>query len=156
MIEEEGTVIAVQGDYAQVQTQRRSGCGQCVAQDACGTSLLERFFGRRAVALTALNPVQAVVGERVLVGVSEQGLLRAALAAYLVPILALLAGAMLGDALGGERADLASTLGAILGLALALLWLRSYSVASARKPERQPLILRRLDTHSTLVSLPHA
>ena len=156
MIEEEGTVIAVQGAYAQVQTQRRSGCGQCVAQDACGTSLLERFFGRRTVALTALNQVHAAVGERVLVGISEQGLLRSALAAYLVPILALLAGAMLGDALGGERADIASVLGAILGLALALLWLRGYSVASARDPERQPQILRRLEAHSTLVSLPRS
>ena len=154
MIEEEGTVIAVQGDYGQVETQRRSACGKCVAQDACGTSLLERFFGRRTVALTVLNPVQAMVGDRVLVGISEQGLLRAALAAYLVPILALLAGAMLGDALGGDRADTASVLGAILGLALALLWLRGYSVASARKPERQPLILRRLEAHSALVSLP--
>lgn len=155
MIEEQGVVIAVTGRYAQVRTERRGGCGQCAVQDACGTSLLERFFGRRAVALTALNSVNAVVGERVLVGISEQGLLNAALAAYLVPILALIGGAMIGAELGGTQSDLFSALGAVLGLALALLWLRRYSVASARKPDRQPLILRRLDAHSTLVSLPH-
>ncbi|AFL72660.1 SoxR reducing system RseC family protein [Thiocystis violascens] len=141
MIEERGTVVALSGDYAQVRTERRSACGTCTVQGACGTSLLERYLGRRAVELTALNQIQAAVGDRVLVGISEQGLLAAAMAAYLAPILALLAGALLGEALGGAHGEAASLFGALLGLILALRWLRGYRVATASTP----LILRRLE-----------
>ncbi|MBK1724488.1 SoxR reducing system RseC family protein [Thiocystis violacea] len=148
MIEEQGIVIAVSSGYARVRTQRQSACGHCEVSGACGTSLLERFFARRPVELTALNPVEAVVGDRVAVGISEQGLLKAAVAAYLVPVLALICGAVVGDAYGGDHREAMSLLGAVVGLVLALLWLRGYSVVSARNPGRRPRVLRRLAPNS--------
>ncbi|MFD2113493.1 SoxR reducing system RseC family protein [Thiorhodococcus fuscus] len=156
MIEQEGTVVAVIGRYARVRTERRGACGNCSVSNACGTSLLERFFGRRPGELTLLNVPSAGVGERVVVGVSEQGLLRASIAAYLVPVLALIGGAMIGDTWGGDYRGIASLLGAGLGLTLALLWLRRYSVLSVRHPERQSLILKRLEPHSIAVAVPAA
>ncbi len=152
MIEEQGTVIGLAGPYARVRTRRRSACGTCSVQGACGTSLLERYLGRRMVELTAFNQANAVVGDRVLIGISEHDLLSAAVAAYLVPILALLAGALIGDAVGGLHAEIISLFGAILGLALAMIWLRGYSVLGAR----HPLVLRRLEVNSIAMPLPGA
>jgi len=146
MIEEHGRVIALVGDQARVTAERRSACGQCHVSGACGTSLLERVFGHRPVELLARNPIAAQVGDEVMVGLSEQGLLRTAAAAYLVPILGLILGAVLGESVGGASAEVASVLGALPGLALAFWWLRGYSVALAQRPEHQPVILRRLDT----------
>ncbi|MCK7582922.1 MAG: SoxR reducing system RseC family protein [Chromatiales bacterium] len=145
MIEERGRIIALIGDQARITAERRSACGQCSVNNACGTSLLERFFGRRPVELLARNPIGAQVGEEVIVGLSEQGLLRTAAAAYLAPILGLIIGAAVGDQIGGNSPEVASVLGALGGLALAFWWLRGYSVTLSQRPERQPVILRRLD-----------
>lgn len=146
MIEEHGRVIALVGDLAYVTAERRSACGQCGVSNACGTSLLERVFGRHPVELPARNPIGAQVGDVVVVGLSEQGVLRTAAAAYLVPILGLILGGALGEYAGGAHSEAAGVLGVLLGLALAFWWLRGYSVALAQRPEYQPVILRRLDT----------
>ena len=142
MIEEQGVVVTLDGDYVEVRTERRGTCGGCSADGACGISLLDRFLGRRVVLVRARNPVGAWVGERVVVAVSEAGLVRAALAAYLMPILGLVVGAMAGQRAGG---DTWSLLCGVLGFLLALYWLRRYSAASARDPGRNPIVLRRLD-----------
>jgi sigma-E factor negative regulatory protein RseC len=150
MIEEMDTVVALDGPYAEVRTERRSVCGGCAANGACGTSLIERFFGRRSLHVRALNHARAEVGERVMVGISEHGLLSASLAVYLVPMIGLVGGALAGDGVfrslaEGIHSNGASLLGALLGFALALLWLRAYSAASRDRPEQHAVVVRRLE-----------
>lgn len=153
MIEEQGVVVALHEDRAEVRIQRRGGCDGCGASAGCGTALIDRFFGRRSVSLRVRNLVGAQVGDRVVIGVSEGGLLRAALVAYLVPILGLVAGAILGQWLGEDGAlsspsagsgNLSALAGSLLGFILALSWLRRYSARRARRSELDPVILRRL------------
>jgi sigma-E factor negative regulatory protein RseC len=150
LIEEAGTVVAIDGAYAQVQTERRSVCGGCSANGACGTSLLERFFGRRPIQVRALNTADALVGDRVILGISEQGLLSASIAVYLIPVAGLVAGAVLGETIlgsltQGRYADVSSLLGAALGFVLALSWLRAYSAASWRRPEHQAVVVCKVE-----------
>jgi sigma-E factor negative regulatory protein RseC len=152
MIEESGTVVAHEGGFVQVVTERRSVCGGCVANGACGTSLLERVFSRAPVPVRALNQAGAKVGDRVVIGVSERGLLAGAVALYLVPLLGLVGGlvlgAVVGDALPGTGlaslidTDLRALLGAVIGFALALFWLRGYSAAGRDGAGEQPVVLR--------------
>ncbi|NEX20101.1 SoxR reducing system RseC family protein [Thiorhodococcus mannitoliphagus] len=156
MLEESGVVTDVSGERARVRTERKRACGNCAVNDACGTSLLEHFFGRRPVELTVLNQVGARVGDRVTIGIRESSLLGAAVAAYLVPLLALMLGAAIGQSLGGAWAESASLLGAALGFVLALLWLRGYSVRLAGRSGYQPSILRRLGPTSAVLAAPSA
>jgi sigma-E factor negative regulatory protein RseC len=142
MIEEEGLVVGVAGEVAEVETRRGSSCGGCAADGACSTSLLDRLLGRRPVRLHAINRAGAAVGDQVVVGVDERALMGAAIAAYLVPILALLAGALLGRLLGGD-AEAPSLLGASVGLLLAFVWLRRYSARLGGNPAGRPVVLRR-------------
>lgn len=146
MIEESGVVVSIDGPYARVRIERRTVCGGCAANGACGTSLIERFFGRGSIQVEALNQAQASVGERVMLGISEQGLLSASFAVYFVPLAGLLGGALAGEALAGIAeggfADAAALLGAVLGFALALLWLRGYSARSRTRPEQQAVVYR--------------
>lgn len=150
MIEEPGTVVAIDGVHAEVRTERRSVCGGCAARDGCGTSLIERLLGTRPNRVRALNQAQARVGERVMLGIPEQGLLGASLAVYLVPVSGLVIGALLGERLLGQAvgvgpADWAALLGTVAGFALSLLWLRRYSVGSRNRPDYQAVVVRRLD-----------
>jgi sigma-E factor negative regulatory protein RseC len=159
VIEESGIVVALDGRYALVRTERRSACGGCAANGACGTSLIERVLGRRSIEVVALNQAQAGVGDRVVLGISEDGLLSASLAVYLVPLGGLVGGALAGDAVSGglgagHMADFAGLLGAALGLSLALWWLRGYSSGSRQRPEHQAVVVSRLDRGLPVGMLP--
>lgn len=163
MIEEEGTVLSLCGDLAVVRTERRAGCDGCGSQSGCGTALMDRFLGRRSVTLRARNQAGATVGDRVVVGVSEAGLLVAAFAAYVVPLLGLLLGGALGQWLGGPDsfataadggADIPALMGALLGFLLALFWLRRYSAQRVRLPENVPVVLRRLSGEASCQPIP--
>ncbi|WP_296806344.1 SoxR reducing system RseC family protein [Thiocapsa sp.] len=147
MIEESGVVVSIEGQYAVVQIERRSVCGGCAANGACGTSLIERFFGRGSMQVQALNQAQASVGERVMLAISERGLLSASFAVYFVPLVGLLGGALAGDALlagvaDGAWTDAAAFVGAALGFVLALFWLRGYSARPWRRPDQQAVVSR--------------
>lgn len=142
MIEETGIVVAVAGGLVEVETRRQGACGSCSVSGACGTSLVARYLGRRPLRLRALNSAGATQGETVIVGVPEDGLVSASLAAYLVPLLGLMAGGALGQGLGiGEGA---SIFGALTGLGLGLGWLRHFGRAHAQDLRYQAVVLRRV------------
>jgi positive regulator of sigma E activity len=104
MIEERAEVVACEGRFAWVQTQRASTCGSCAANKGCGTATLAKVLGQRRTRVRVLNDARAVAGEQVVIGLSEQALVRGALAVYLVPLLGLLGGALFGAHLAGTVA----------------------------------------------------
>ena len=89
MIEENGQVVEVQGEFAWVEHERTSTCGSCSVRKGCGTSAIARVLGQRRVRLRVLNRINAAVGDQVVVGIAEQGLLRGSLAVYAMPLLGL-------------------------------------------------------------------
>lgn len=147
MIEESAVVVARDGKFAEVQALRRSACGHCGARSACGTSLLDRFLGRRPLQMRVVNAVQASVGEQVVIGVPEAALLRAATSAYLVPLAALIFGAILGQELsnasGYWSSEPASLVGGLVGFAAALFWLKRDSARLGADPRYRAVLLRR-------------
>lgn len=157
MIEENAVVIACEGEMAEVQATRRGACGGCGARDACGTSLLDRFLGRRPLRLQVVNNIEAHVGEQVVIGVPEEALLRAAVSAYLAPLLGLIVGAIgaheLAEASGLLPPEGASLLGALLGFVAVLRWLRGYSARLAADPRYRAALLRRDDRCGASVRL---
>jgi sigma-E factor negative regulatory protein RseC len=147
MMEETARVIAVHGTLAEVEALRRSACGGCAATSSCGTSLLERYFGRRRLLLEAHNAIGAQPGEEVVVGLSEDALVGAAFATYLVPLAALIVGAIAGSLLASAIAPWAaqglSIVGGSLGFAGSLWWLGRFSRRRAADARYRPVILRR-------------
>lgn len=148
MIEEFAVVVAVDGDVAEVEPQRRASCDHCGVKGACGTSLIDRFLGRRPLRLMVENPIAARVGERVVLGVADDALLKAALAAYLAP----LGGLILGGGLGLEIAgwlgqptlqDLWSLTGGAIGFVLTLRWVAGFSRRLRQDPRYRPVLIGR-------------
>lgn len=142
MIEEAGQIVDVQGEFAWVECERRSACGGCASREGCGTGVIARAFGRRTVTLKVLNRIGAGVGERVVIGLAESGLVRGALAVYAVPLLGLFAGALCGQWLSAGS-DPAAIAGAVAGLAGGLYWLARFSRRARRDTAYQPVTLRR-------------
>ena len=123
MIEQLGTVVEVRDGAAGITASAASACGGCASQGGCGTASLMRFFQRRQRLLWARNAPAARPGDQVLVGLDEGALVRAALAAYAVPLAGLLVGAMLGERLADPNlkelgAAVAGLMGLLVGLAV--------------------------------------
>lgn len=147
MIEETGVVVTVQGVMAEVEAQRRSTCGGCAVNGACGTSLLERYLGRKRSLVRALNAIGAVPGDRVVIGVPEGALLTASFVAYLVPLSAMIGGAIAGAQISGLLAPAyeqeLSILAGLGSLIAALVWLVRFGRTKSSEQRYQPRILRR-------------
>jgi len=148
IIEEAARVVAVDGDQAWVVTRRRSACGACAANKGCGTGIMARALGsERTLRIKAENTVQALVGEDVTLGIDDRVLLRSAVLMYLLPLLALIAGAVLGELLNTSLSvadedylPIITGMSAMTGM---LWWLRRHSHVLAATGEYQPRILRR-------------
>lgn len=148
MIEEAAIVIAIHEGTAEVQPQRRATCDHCGVKGACGTSLIDRFLGRRPLRLRVDNAIGARIGEQVTLGMDESVLLRAALAAYLAP----LAGLILVGAAALELAarwhwpggDLWSLGGGLAGFVLSMVWVAGYSRRLRSDPRYRPILLERV------------
>jgi sigma-E factor negative regulatory protein RseC len=147
MIEQTGVVVSVQGDMAEVESQRRGTCGGCAADGSCGTSLLTRYFGGKRSLLRAYNAIGAGPGDGVVVGIPEGTLLEASFLAYLVPLLSMIGTAMVGaqvaDHLAPAYAEGVSALAGLGGLAVALAWLVGVGRAKSSDERYRPRILRR-------------
>jgi sigma-E factor negative regulatory protein RseC len=148
MIEETGRVVDVRGRYAWIATEPRTACNSCSVRNGCGTSVLAKVLGRRNAPLRVINSIGVVAGDRVVIGVSESGLVRGSLAVYCVPLAGLFAGGVashyLFAGIASVSADLASIPAALAGFAAGLVWLRSFSRKSAQDARYQPVLLRQL------------
>ncbi|MDX1655042.1 MAG: SoxR reducing system RseC family protein [Candidatus Competibacteraceae bacterium] len=142
MIEEQAQVVEAGGGFAWVETQRQSACGSCNARSVCGSAALARVLGQRRSRVRVLSDLPLKPGDRVLIGLQEGALVRGSLVVYLLPLAALLLGAILGRALGGEGLSIA---GGLLGLALGFGRLQGFGRAIGGDPRFQPVVLRRFE-----------
>lgn len=90
-----GEVSAVYGGIARIRLSPTSSCERCLAGRGCGAGVFTGMFARRAVELTIMNTVDALPGQRVLIGVAGLALARAALRLYGVPLFGFMVGVLL-------------------------------------------------------------
>lgn len=143
MIEEQGRVVAVEPGAVWVQTQRQSTCGGCAANAGCGQGMMDKL-GVRASRdhVRALCDLQLAVGDRVVIGISENWLLRSALLVYLMPLLLFFIAAGAAQLAGSTEPWV--ILAGLTGLALGWVLLRGLNALLARHAAVQPLVLRAL------------
>ncbi|MCH8895010.1 MAG: SoxR reducing system RseC family protein [Proteobacteria bacterium] len=138
MIRESGCVVRIAGSFAWVSCESRAGCERCAEGKGCGGGLLSKLLGDRLFQLRVPVSVGISVGDQVQLGISEGALLGAACLMYLLPLLALISGALIGDFLGGD--GLALLLGSLTLLASFVL-LHVFRERIARSHRFQPVIL---------------
>lgn len=146
----EGTarVVAIVGSVAWLEPERAAGCSACAAAAGCGAAALFRADGtpvkrleaRRFPLVTGAGQAPLQVGDRVVVGVHEDSLLKAALTAYVVPLVAALAaGGLAQSAAASDALTLAAMAG---GLALGLVIARGLAGRRAFGEAITPRFLR--------------
>ena len=80
MLEETAQVVRVTADGIWVETRRQSTCSSCAAEKGCGTATLSKVLGNRRTLVRVLADMPLEVGDRVVIGIREQALVRGSLA----------------------------------------------------------------------------
>jgi sigma-E factor negative regulatory protein RseC len=146
MLESEALVVKIENGATFVEAQAITGCGgnRCESQ-GCSTAVLTRLFSQQPKALQVNNPIDALVGEHVVVGLEEGAFLKSSVVAYVLPLTALITGAVLGTQFAGasEMRDLYAGFGGVIGLISSALAIKFFLPTIFTHGE-QPIILRRL------------
>jgi sigma-E factor negative regulatory protein RseC len=145
MIEESARVIAIEGNQLVLEAEVKTSCQSCSAQKGCGTSLLSRHVGRKLSRFRIENTLNAVIGDEIIVGLSEQAMLRGSILVYLFPLLSMVLAAGIADAVLDQTPgrDLLVALAGFAGLGLAVLALRSKLAGARSQQQLTPVAVRK-------------
>lgn len=138
MIEETGTVVAVEDDAVWVETVRVTACQSCSANKGCGHAVLDRKHAGSRARVRAINDLPLKVDQTVILGLPDGALLKGSVMVYLVPLILLFVGALLGERFGSDGA----AIGGVAGLFFGFLLNRWYSQQHQQDPSLQPRVLR--------------
>lgn len=125
MVEGIAHVVALEGSMVWLEPEQTTSCGSCASSSVCGAkggigTTANRLEARR---FALENHPGLVVGERVVVGIRENTLIKASLTAYAIPLAAMLGtGAMAQWAAGSDGITMfAMAAGLVLGLGISRL-----------------------------------
>lgn len=142
MLETRAVVVATDGQHTLVQADQANGCEQCAGK-GCGAGKLSRLFCSKPRLFRVSNPINASIGDEVIVSVVEGAVMRGIGLVYLMPLALLVTGAMLGSFLAqqpGQR-DSYAAMGALFGLVIGFVVAKRVSARQAGS-HYQPYIAR--------------
>ncbi|MBT3513585.1 SoxR reducing system RseC family protein [Methylophilaceae bacterium] len=116
MIEEQAVVIFKEDDQVSVEIMRTKPCGLCGKTQGCGNSIWGKIFSHKRNMLSIKNNIGVKVGDRVMLTIEENYLLRSSLLLYGLPLLFLFIGMVFMDTITQKNSDLWVLVGAIFGM----------------------------------------
>lgn len=136
-VTQEAEVITPQHQgRVEVRACASQGCDSCSLAGGCGQGVLSRWLNRRAPSLILQTDLPLKSGDRLILGLEANQLNTAAMLQFLLPLLTLLAAAMLAEFLG-ITAGFKLLIIALVGLAIGLLLVRKLAAKSQLKIIRQ-------------------
>jgi sigma-E factor negative regulatory protein RseC len=127
MLTETGQVVNLEGNFALIDVQRKSGCQSCSIKSGCGTSVLSKLFEKRFAHVRALNNVQAAEGDTVEIELNESSLVFMTFWVYLFPVLFMLTVMVVTSWLSGNNGFVVgyTIIGLVAGIYLSKRFIRS-------------------------------
>ncbi|RUO22517.1 Fis family transcriptional regulator [Aliidiomarina iranensis] len=99
MIREIGEVTAINGQTVTITTALQQGCGGCKQQSHCGAGILSKALPNRRGSVEVWLENPPAIGSQVELWLPEKAILKFSVLLYLIPIITLLAGALIGEQL---------------------------------------------------------
>lgn len=137
---EEGIITRTTGDTAFIRTRRTTACEGCSERHTCHS-----MGNIKEIEIEVANPVGATAGDTVMVAFKTSQLVLLSFMLYVFPIIAMLVGAVFGNAIaenfGGDPSVFAAFFGFLFfGIAMAVIKLKD---SQARKTGKyQPFIVQ--------------
>jgi sigma-E factor negative regulatory protein RseC len=131
---EQGLVIEVIEDVAKVKVGRHSDCKNC---GACP--------GSDSVIINANNKIGAKPGQRVVFEVKEANVLGAAFIVFILPLIALFIGVILGGLVAGYTGSnirMFQIIGGIIAFLISIIVVKAFDKAADSNKKSQPVIIQ--------------
>lgn len=139
MLEETATVVSSSSQGLWVETQARSSCSSC-SSTTCTTSVVSKLFGMRRNRFFVASNMDLAPGQSVVIGISDEVLVKASLLAYLGPLVTMIGAASVAGLAGlGEGLQ---GLAAVSGLGLGFLGLKRLATSARLSEGFEPRLLR--------------
>jgi sigma-E factor negative regulatory protein RseC len=138
---EQGIITRAGEGTAHMRTQRLTACEGCSERHICHS-----MGGKQEVEIEVANPVQAEPGDTVLVAFKTSQLLLLSFMLYIFPIIAMVAGAVLGNTIvapntGGDPSIYAAVFG-FLFFAAAMGAIKLKDAQAKRTGQYRPVVVR--------------
>ena len=140
-----GIVLEVEGDRARVSASRTGACGACSERSSCGVGLGPGGRSDDNSLFDVANALGARPGDAVEIDLPEGTARKVSMLLWVLPLVGLLAGAVLGVKLHGRLGlgeDLAALLGAVAGLAAVFALLVRLDRRARGDVRLEPLLVR--------------
>ena len=141
MATEEGVVTKIESTAtAWVKTTKSGACKSCSARSSCHS-----LGGGEETEVEAINRAGARVGQKVVLSFDTSPLLKATFLLYVLPIIAMIVGAFVGQKLAPNfnvNISFMAAIFAFLFFGLTMLFVRSKGNKLAQKDEYRPKIIR--------------
>ena len=140
MATEEGIVCRINATTAWIATTRSSACENCVSKGSCST-----LGSGREMEVQVINTAGAQVGDRVVISFKTASLFKLTFLLYIFPIIAMFAGALLGQTAAPILQFDVTTLSVVCALLFFLLafgLVRLSGNRLAQKDEYRPKVVR--------------
>lgn len=125
MLEMRAIVLSISGEEAEISPVGGGGCGHCNSEGGCGSGKLSQVFCSSKVRrFVVRNQAGACVGDEVNVSLPDGVLWRSSWRMYVLPLLLMLGGGLLGASFAGasENRDGLALLGSLFGLLSGFVW----------------------------------
>jgi len=113
MASEEGIITKVNGDTAMLRTRQKTACGSCADRKHCHMS-----GNDEEIEVEAANPINAKVGDIVVVSYNSTRLFLLAFFLYVFPIILMIIGALIGERVAAAHNGNPSAYAALFGFGL--------------------------------------
>lgn len=142
LVEGAARVVAVDHGVAWLEPEQTGSCGGCASAALCGSKGLGTLASRLEARRFPLPAGAGLhIGDRVIVGVREDALVKASMTAYALPLATSFAAGMLAQAVA--HSDGITVAACALGLAIGLVLARLLARRLAARGEIAPRLLRR-------------
>ncbi len=145
MLEEAGTVIAIDKQFAWIELKRTSSCGQCHVK-GCGNAVLAQALGQKTVNIQVANHLAAKLGDKVIIGQKETTLLKSAFVMYLLPLFfSLFFGVgytLLAKLWQWPTVELFTMISTVIGFIVGLFFVKLAAHKISKTTDFQPVLIR--------------
>ncbi|MCG3729923.1 SoxR reducing system RseC family protein [Vibrio cincinnatiensis] len=143
------TVTAVErhsaGYWVDLSCEQQTSCSHCQSAKSCGTGMVSKAIGNKALAWRLNSEKTVSAGQVIEIGFPEKSLLQSAALVYLVPLLMMIAGAVIAEAWLAPLLNMGE--GGVIGCALlsmivGVMLARYYSTRLSKRSIQEVILLR--------------
>jgi len=143
MIEQTVKIVAVEGNDAWIESLSLHGCERCEAGEGCGGGVFAKLFGDKQFRMKILNTLELEQGENVVIGIENSAVTSASLLSYLLPLMGLTLGAIVGNYFDLQNSEFWTLLLALVGISVSFGFAKTYLNSASFKKKYTPKMLHK-------------